>query len=123
LTQAPQIVDILALTREELEDFQTTSRELEAEMEADLERSTKLEKELRERAAKTDSERDEWKVRRFPTLLSALFTRLLHRASTCPFKQHTTPLQLHYNGSSTSCGRNTSSQRQLSGISSSEQMI
>jgi len=123
LAQAPQVVDILALTREELEDFQATSRELEAEMEADLERSAKLEKELRERAAKTDSERDEWKVRRFPTLLSAIFTLPLNRASTCPFRQPITPPPLHSNGSSTSCGRNTSSQRQLSEISSSEQTI
>lgn len=65
LAQSSQIVDILAHTREELDDFQATSRELEAEMEADLERSTKLEKELREKAGKTETERDEWKVRRF----------------------------------------------------------
>ncbi|KAF5355686.1 hypothetical protein D9756_003868 [Leucocoprinus leucothites] len=56
-----EIVDILAHTREELEDFQATSRELEAEMEADLDRSAKLEKELREKVGKAETERDEWK--------------------------------------------------------------
>ncbi|KXN89916.1 hypothetical protein AN958_04920 [Leucoagaricus sp. SymC.cos] len=56
-----EIVHILAHTREELEDFQATSRELEAEMEADLDRSTKLERELRDKIGKTEMERDEWK--------------------------------------------------------------
>lgn len=53
---------MLAETRNELEEFQATSKELEAELEADLLRSDKQEKELKAKAEKAESERDEWKV-------------------------------------------------------------
>jgi hypothetical protein len=118
-------VDILAHTREELEDFQATSRELEAEMEADLDRSAKLEKELREKLAKAETERDEWKVGRFATVLRAPLPLTLcpNRISTCPFKQPIIRPRHHFNGSSTSCARNTNRPRLLSGTWSWEPMI
>ncbi|XP_006454430.1 hypothetical protein AGABI2DRAFT_182416 [Agaricus bisporus var. bisporus H97] len=56
-----EVVDMLAETRNELEEFQATSKELEAELEADLLRSDKQEKELKAKAEKAESERDEWK--------------------------------------------------------------
>jgi DNA repair exonuclease SbcCD ATPase subunit len=60
---------MLAETRNELEEFQATSKELEAELEADLLRSDKQEKELKAKVERAESERDEWKVRR-PLLFS-----------------------------------------------------
>ncbi|KAF9452660.1 hypothetical protein P691DRAFT_772108 [Macrolepiota fuliginosa MF-IS2] len=60
-SQVAQVVDMLAETRNELEEFQSASRELEAEMEADLARSEKLEQELRGKVANSEKERDEWK--------------------------------------------------------------
>lgn len=46
----------------ELEDFQETSRELEAELERDAEASERREKTLKERVESLNYEVDEWKV-------------------------------------------------------------
>ena len=47
----------------ELADFQTSSRDLEAEMERDIEASEKREGQLREKVDNMRYEVDEWKVR------------------------------------------------------------
>lgn len=53
---------MLTETRNELEEFQAASRDLEAEMEADLARSEKLEEQLKAKIQNSERERDEWKV-------------------------------------------------------------
>lgn len=54
---------MLAETRAELEDFQQSSKELEEELEQELERTEKAQQDLKVKAAKAETERDEWKVR------------------------------------------------------------
>lgn len=53
---------MLAETRAELDEFQQSSKELEEELEAELERTEKAQKDLVVKASKAESERDEWKV-------------------------------------------------------------
>lgn len=47
----------------ELSEFQTSSKELEAELERDLNAADKRERSLREKAESLDFEVEEWKVR------------------------------------------------------------
>ncbi|TFK57154.1 hypothetical protein OE88DRAFT_101218 [Heliocybe sulcata] len=56
-----EVADMLAETRAELEDFQHSSKELEEELERELERTEKAQQELKVKAARAESERDEWK--------------------------------------------------------------
>ena len=56
---------MLAETRAELDEFQQSSKELEEELEAELERTEKAQKDLVVKASKAESERDEWKVRHY----------------------------------------------------------
>lgn len=53
---------MLAETRTELDDFHQASKDLEAELENELQRTEKAQKELQARFMKAESERDEWKV-------------------------------------------------------------
>ncbi len=55
--------DRLAETLSDLDEFQRSSKELEDELEKDLERNEKAQQESRVKAAKAETERDEWKVR------------------------------------------------------------
>lgn len=57
-----EVADMLAETRAELDDFQVSSRELEEELERELERTEKAQKDLKVKAAKAEQEKDEWKV-------------------------------------------------------------
>lgn len=57
---------MLTETRAELDEFQQSSKELEEELEAELERTEKAQKDLMVKASKAESERDEWKVRHSP---------------------------------------------------------
>ena len=67
---------MLAETRAELDEFQQSSKELEEELEAELERTEKAQKDLMVIASKAESERDEWKVRTsFPSSLPTLTPR------------------------------------------------
>lgn len=54
---------MLAETRAELDEFQQSSKELEEELEAELERTEKAQKDLVVKASKAESERDEWKTK------------------------------------------------------------
>ncbi|KAG8896274.1 NADH:ubiquinone oxidoreductase [Tulasnella sp. 408] len=56
-----EVSDLLAETRAELDDFTRTSKELEEELERDLERTEKAQEELRMKVTKVEGERDEWK--------------------------------------------------------------
>ncbi|KAJ7492508.1 hypothetical protein FB451DRAFT_1078623 [Mycena latifolia] len=56
-----EVADMLAETRNELDEFQIASRELEAELEAELQRTEKSQQDLRVKVARAETERDEWK--------------------------------------------------------------
>ncbi|KAF7347737.1 hypothetical protein MVEN_01531000 [Mycena venus] len=58
---ARKVADMLAETRAELDEFQVASRELEAELEAELQRTEKAQQDLKVKVARAESERDEWK--------------------------------------------------------------
>jgi len=56
------VEDMLTETRNELDEFQQSSKELEEELERELERTEKAQEELKLRVEKVEGERDEWKV-------------------------------------------------------------
>jgi nuclear distribution protein NudE len=53
---------MLAETRAELDEFHTSSKDLEEELIKEIERTEKAQQELKVKVAKTELERDEWKV-------------------------------------------------------------
>lgn len=57
-----EVADILAETRNELEDFQHSSKDLEEELEKELERAEKTQQDLKVKAGRAELERDEWKA-------------------------------------------------------------
>lgn len=65
-----EAADMLQEARNELDEFQRSSKELEDELERELERTEKTQDELRAKAAKAEAERDEWKVRNQPHFYS-----------------------------------------------------
>ncbi|KAJ4001056.1 hypothetical protein F5050DRAFT_1561794 [Lentinula boryana] len=56
-----EVADMLAETRTELDDFHHASKELEAELEAELQRTEKAQQDLRVKVARAETERDNWK--------------------------------------------------------------
>lgn len=50
-------------TLADLDEFQRSSKELEDELEKDLERNEKAQQDLRVKVARAETERDDWKVR------------------------------------------------------------
>ncbi|KAI0704838.1 hypothetical protein BC835DRAFT_1315347 [Cytidiella melzeri] len=62
-----EVADMLQETRQELDDFQVSSRELEEELEKELARTEKAQQDLKVKAARAEHERDEWKSK-FVTL-------------------------------------------------------
>ncbi|KIP12455.1 hypothetical protein PHLGIDRAFT_17589 [Phlebiopsis gigantea 11061_1 CR5-6] len=56
-----EVAEMLTETRAELDDFQISSRELEEELERELERTEKAQQDLKIKAAKADQEKDVWK--------------------------------------------------------------
>lgn len=91
---------MLAETRAELDEFQQSSKELEEELEAELERTEKVQKDLVVKASKAESERDEWKVR-YCVLSSApipswLTRPSLFRPNSCLSKRNTTQPSHHF---------------------------
>ncbi|KAJ6604768.1 hypothetical protein DFH09DRAFT_897836 [Mycena vulgaris] len=56
-----EVADMLAETRAELDEFHIASRELEAELEAELQRTEKSQQDLKVKVARAETERDEWK--------------------------------------------------------------
>jgi nuclear distribution protein NudE len=53
---------MLAETRAELDEFHTSSKELEEELIKEIDRTEKAQQDLKVKVAKTELERDEWKV-------------------------------------------------------------
>ncbi|KAI0094642.1 hypothetical protein BDY19DRAFT_879925 [Irpex rosettiformis] len=62
-----EVADMLQETRQELDDFQVSSRELEEELERELARTEQAQQDLKVKAARAEHERDEWKSK-FMTL-------------------------------------------------------
>ncbi|KAF5390309.1 hypothetical protein D9757_002817 [Collybiopsis confluens] len=60
-TKYEEVADMLAETKAELDDFHHASKELEAELEAELQRTEKAQQDLRVKIAKAEVERDDWK--------------------------------------------------------------
>nr|VWO94225.1 Structural maintenance of chromosomes protein [Ganoderma boninense] len=58
-----EVADMLAETRAELDDFHHSSKELEEELERELERTEKAQQELKVKVARAETERDEWKAK------------------------------------------------------------
>jgi len=54
--------DILMSTKADLDDFQISSKELEEELERELESVEKTRAELLQRVERVETDRDEWKV-------------------------------------------------------------
>lgn len=53
---------MLAETRAELDDFHHASKELEAELENELSRTEKAQRDLKVKVDRAETEKDEWKV-------------------------------------------------------------
>ncbi|KAK0208371.1 hypothetical protein DFS33DRAFT_1379895 [Desarmillaria ectypa] len=62
-----EVADMLAETRAELDDFHFASKELETELENELQRTEKAQQDLKVKVARAEIERDEWKSK-FMTL-------------------------------------------------------
>ncbi|KAL1707049.1 hypothetical protein EV121DRAFT_278277 [Schizophyllum commune] len=56
-----EVCDMLEQTRAELDDFHQSSKELETELENELQRTEKAQQDLKIKAARAENERDEWK--------------------------------------------------------------
>ncbi|KAH9985410.1 hypothetical protein BJV74DRAFT_878669 [Russula compacta] len=56
-----EAAEMLAETKNELDDFHQSSKELEEELERELQRTEKAQQELRVKAERAESERDSWK--------------------------------------------------------------
>ncbi|TRM65697.1 hypothetical protein BD626DRAFT_397963 [Schizophyllum amplum] len=56
-----EVCDMLEQTRAELDDFHQSSKELETELENELQRTEKAQQDLKVKAARAENERDEWK--------------------------------------------------------------
>lgn len=87
---------MLAETRAELEDFQQSSKELEEELEQELERTEKAQQDLKVKAAKAETERDEWKVRPLLIPRTHSVSQVTNSSNSCLCKPHTTLSQLLY---------------------------
>jgi hypothetical protein len=65
-----EAAEMLAETKNELDDFHQSSKELEEELERELLRTEKAQQELRVKVERAENERDSWKVRCIHYLLS-----------------------------------------------------
>lgn len=98
-------------TRLELDEFQTSSRELEEELEKDLERSEKAKLELENKVAKIEGEKDDWKVRIFILPVSSR-SLILILSSSCHIQSKFMSLQTTYNTTTASLQRELDTLRQ-----------
>lgn len=65
-TKYYEVADMLAETRAELDEFHTSSKELEEELIKEIERTEKAQQDLKVKVSRVETERDEWKVRFLP---------------------------------------------------------
>jgi len=57
-----ELSETLADTRADLEEFQQSSKELEEEMNLEIERTERAQQEQKAKTSRVETERDEWKV-------------------------------------------------------------
>jgi RNA-binding protein YhbY len=57
-----EVADMLTETRAELDEFHTSSKELEEELIKEIDRTEKAQQDLKVKVSRTETERDEWKV-------------------------------------------------------------
>lgn len=57
-----EVADMLSETRAELDEFHTSSKELEEELIKEIERTEKAQQDLKVKVSRVETERDEWKV-------------------------------------------------------------
>jgi hypothetical protein len=71
-----EVADMLAETRAELDEFHSSSKDLEEELIRELERTETAQRDLKVKVSKAESDRDEWKVRSdlFPVSRDASLT-------------------------------------------------
>lgn len=105
-----EVADMLAETRAELDEFHTSSKELEEELIKEIERTEKAQRDLTVKVSRIETERDEWKVchRSSPT------TRpepLCPSPSSCPFRPPTTQQQQHCSANWIRSGRSPRNSR------------
>lgn len=67
---------MLAETEAELKEFQVSSKELEDEMQLDVERAEKAREDMQNKFARAESDRDEWKVCQGPCIVAQPRPRL-----------------------------------------------
>ncbi|KIK28438.1 hypothetical protein PISMIDRAFT_68038, partial [Pisolithus microcarpus 441] len=60
-TKYYEVADMLAETRAELDEFHTSSKELEEELIKEIERTEKAQQDLKVKVSRVESDRDEWK--------------------------------------------------------------
>ncbi|TFL06602.1 hypothetical protein BDV98DRAFT_600620 [Pterulicium gracile] len=84
-----EIADMLAETRAELDDFHVTSKELETELEAELQRTEKAQQDLKVKAERAERERDDWKSK-FMTLQTT------HNTATASLQRELDKLRQEY---------------------------
>jgi hypothetical protein len=103
---------MLAETRAELDDFHQASKELEAELENELQRTEKAQQDLQAKVIRAEGERDEWKVHYNSW---HLFLQCAHtsRPSSCLYRQHITRRQRPCRGNWIDYGRNINKSRYI----------
>ena len=89
-TKYYEVADMLAETRAELDEFHTSSKELEEELIKEIERTEKAQQDLKVKVSRVETERDEWKVRRLPFITSNTCRTPLPSPSSCPCRPPTT---------------------------------
>ena len=95
---------MLTETKNELDDFHQSSKELEEELERELQRTEKAQQDLRVKVERAESERDSWKASRI--------YYLLFLALTSPFQSKFMSLQTNHNTTTASLQRELDSLRQ-----------
>jgi len=94
-----QVADMLTETRAELDEFHVASKELEQELENELQRTEKAQQDLKVKVARAESEREDWKVR-VPSLIYLIHVDLdWYRTNSWHFRPNTILRPLRCNGS------------------------
>ena len=86
-----EVADMLAETRAELDEFHTSSKELEEELIKEIDRTERAQQDLKVKVSRTETERDEWKVRFRPNGRSNGLIKHCCSPNSCLFKPLITP--------------------------------
>ncbi|KAI0721300.1 hypothetical protein C8T65DRAFT_631263 [Cerioporus squamosus] len=91
-----EVADMLAETRAELDDFHHSSKELEEELERELERTEKSQQDLKVKVARAEQERDDWKAKfmHLQTTHNTTTTSLQRELDTLRQEHQKTKIQL-----------------------------